>query len=135
MCGFDLAYQGRSTHVGAARAKCACFPWYAKGKRHTWLGRDWNAALELAVEQLRRRARGVEPAGHHLVEELLDGGILAHRLLELAAQAVGRERHHLVHEVAAAALLERALLADVLAVLGDSLGHLDNAHPLRGLGL
>src|SRR5918999_4610295 len=97
--------------------------------------RDTAPSLQLPLEELRRGAGRIEPAGDHLVEQLLHRFVVAHLRLEPAAEPRRGERQHLVHEVAAAAPGQRPLLADVGVVLADLLGQLRDPLAAARLGL
>src|SRR4051795_1980455 len=70
-----------------------------------------------AFEDLRRRARGVEPPRDDLVEQRRELAVLADGFLEARAQPEGAQREHLAAQVSPAALGQRALRLDEGAVL------------------
>src|SRR5262249_46679683 len=72
-----------------------------------------------ALENRRRRARGIDLTRDNPVEQLPYRRIFADRCFELAPHPEGGDPEHLVHQVAASALGQRALLLDVRAVLGE----------------
>ena len=77
-----------------------------------------------ALEDRLRGAGRIELARDDPVEQLAHLVVAGDRLLQLAAQPVGRDREHLVHQVAPAALGQRPLRLDVGAVLGERVGQL-----------
>src|SRR5262249_57915623 len=87
-----------------------------------------------ALENRRRRARGIDLTRDNPVEQLPYRRIFADRCFELAPHPEGGDPEHLVHQVAASALGQRALLLDVRAVLGELVDQLLGALAAGGLG-
>src|SRR4051812_39358842 len=99
-------------------------------------GRLAPRGLDLeALEDLRGRARRVEPARDDLVQQRREAVVLADRRLELRAQARRRQREHLGAQVAPAALGQRALGLDERPVLVELLHERLDALAADGLGL
>src|SRR4051812_5881293 len=73
---------------------------------------SWVSLFDSAIallHQLRGGARRIELALHHAIEQLLHGGVIGDRRLELPAHPRRGQLQHLVPQVAGPALLERAL--------------------------